>query len=341
MGIPISGGPLNVAGNLGSNTPKVVSTISGGPLNVVGDLGPNTPQVVPWAGASTPGTSTPAQTGPSAAQIVAQQAAAAKAKADAAANPVLASLATLDQILANKNNQSHDSYNKAIASYDSQDALDKQAHEDQVNQNDSSLASNNMAALLNAAHGGEGLKAVLASLGGLAGSGENIVHKLVGLAANSDAGAARSTFDTNATNLNHAWQQTDQQEHQRRADADAEVHNEEQNNQADVLNSRKSMYDQLANIYGTDNADGLNYAGKSAALAPQIAATTKAQVSGYQAPSALYSKASLADYLAGTKNLNVSTSGGDNSSSNAASNTPINSPLFSSPKKQDQLAGVA
>lgn len=312
------------------NVPQSIANSPGSAQNIASGMN-TTPQG---------GNSSPTQTGPTAQQIAAQQAAAAKAKADVAANPVLASLNTLDTILGNKNQQSHDAYAKALASYDSQDALDKQAHDDQVTQNDSSLASNNMAALLNAAHGGEGLRAVLSSLGALAGTGENVVHKLTGLAANSDAGAAKDTFSTNATNLNHAWQQTDQQEHQRRSDADSELFNEQQNNKADVLNSRKSMYDQLANIYGTDTADGVNWAGKSAALAPEIAGTTRAQVAGYQAPSALYSKANLANYLAGTKNLNVNTSGGDGSSSNAAP-TPINSPLFSNTKKQDQLAGVA
>lgn len=249
-------------------------------------------------------------------------------------DPLLASLATIETILANKNQQTQDEYNRAIQGYDAQDALDLQAHDKNVFQNENSYTSNNQAALLNAANASTGLRGVLASLGALGGSGLNIVHKLVGLAANQDTGSARQNFTTNADAVNTAWAQADQQEKQRRADAQSTLQNNLQNNKANVLSSKQSIYQQLANVYGADNPQGVDYASKASALAPEIAATTRASVAPYAAPSALFTPAALQNYLAGTQNLNVSTSGG-------GSSTPLNSPIFGQRDKKDQLVGVA
>lgn len=250
----------------------------------------------------------------------------------------LASLAQLDTILNNKNAQTDAEYNRAIGGYDAQDKLDKQTYDQNDQENNSSLARNNQAALLNATNAGTGLRGVLSSLGGLAGSGENIVRRLVNLAANSDAGAARQTFDTNATQLNTEWQKTDQAEKQRRADADATHADDLQNNKAQVLNSRQSILQQIASLWGAETPQGKNYASQAASLAAPIAETTKATVAPYQAPSSLFSPAALANYLAGTKNLNVSTS--IDPSATPVTGPAINSPQFAQ-KKNDTLSGVA
>jgi len=248
-------------------------------------------------------------------------------------SPLLASLATLDEILGNKNTASQSEYNRAIQGYDAADALDKRAYDENTQQNEKSLTSNNQAALLNAANGATGLRGLLSSLGALGGSGLNIISKLVGLAANQDTGAARDTFDTNATALNQNWAQTEQAGRQRREDADAILKNSIQNNKADVLSSRQSIYQQLAQLYGPDDAQGNVYASKAASLSAPIAATTKATVAPYAKASSLFSPEALKTYLAGTQNLNVNTSGSDA--------TAINSPVFPGQKKKDTLPGVA
>lgn len=255
---------------------------------------------------------------------------------DAQLSPLLSALSSLDTVLANRNKQSNDEYGRAIAGYNAQDAIDAAAHGQNVTQNEQTLTANDQAALLNAANGASGLRGVLSSLGGLAGSGMDVIRRLVGLAANSDAGAARQTFDTNANNLNTAWSQTTQAEKQRRADADATLQNNLQNNKADVLNSRQGIYQQLANLWGADTAQGADYASKAGALAAPIAATTKATVAPYAAASSLFSPAALQSYLAGTQNLNAAASGNDN----GGSATPINSPVYST-RRKDTLPGVA
>lgn len=265
-----------------------------------------------------PKVAAPIQTGPSAAQV----------------NPLLASLSSLDTILSNRLSNARDTYNRYINQYNDQDALDRQAYDTNVQQNNENLAGDRQAALLNAARGGQGLRSVLSSLGALAGSGVNLIERLVGRAANQDVGQADSTYKTNATNLNTAWGQTEQQQRQRRADADANLFNDEQNARADVLNSRKGILEQLANLYGSGSAKGNQYAGEATSLAPQIAATTKASTAPYAASSSLFSPQSLQTYLAGTKDLNVNTSG---------SRQPvINSPAFSTTQRRDdRLNGVA
>lgn len=269
-----------------------------------------------------------------AAPVVYQAPAAPAGPSQEQLDPLLASLGSLDEILANKNSQSRAEYNRAIKGYDEQDALDKAAYGKNVFQNENTLTSNNQAALLNAANASTGLRGVLSSLGGLAGSGVDIVRRLVGLAANQDTGAARQTFDVNADNLNTAWSQAEREQRQRRQDAEATLDNNLQNNEAGVLTSRQSIYQQLANLYGDQLPEGKTYASKAAALAAPIAKTTKATVAPYAKASSSFSPAALQSYLAGTQNLNVNTSGG-------GSETPINSPIFSTGKKKDQLAGVA
>lgn len=251
-------------------------------------------------------------------------------------DPLFASLDSLDTILANKNKQSRDEYGRAIAGYDGQFALDKKAYGDNTVQNESTYTGNNQAALLNAANAGTGLRGVLSSLGGLAGSGMDVVQRLVGLAANQDAGAARQTFDVNATNLNQAWGQAEQQDKQRRLDADALLENNLQNNEAGVLTSRQNIYQQLANLYGDTAPEGKTYASKASALSAPIAKTTKATVAPYAKASTLFSPGELQSYLAGTQNLNV-----DSTAPAGNSATPVNSPIFGTQQRKDRLAGVA
>ena len=247
-------------------------------------------------------------------------------------DPLLASLKSLDTIRGNKNQQTQNEYNTAINGYNSQDALDKANYDKNVFANENTFTGNNQASLLNAANAYTGLRGVLSSLGGLSGSGVDTIKRLVGLAANSDTGAARKTFDANAGALNDTWGQAERQQRQRRADASATRDNNLQNNEANVLTSRQHIYEQLANLYGAGNSQGNDYASQASALAAPIAATTKATVAPYEAASSLFSPGALQNYLAGTQNLNVNTSD---------SSAPINSPAYVDMKKKDKLSGVA
>lgn len=246
-------------------------------------------------------------------------------------SPLLASLASLDTILTNKNQGTQDEYGRAIDSYNTTDAIDKANYDQNTAQNETSLTGNNQKALLNAANASTGLRGVLASLHALGGSGMDIVKKLVGLASNSDTGAARNMFDTNAQSLTQAYGRAEQEQKQRRLDATALRDNNLQNNQADVLTSRQGIFQQLANLFGAGTSQGNDYAAQAGALAAPIAATTRSSVAPYAKGSSLFTPGALKSYLGGTQNLNVATNNGDMPT--------INSPVYT--QKKDQLSGVA
>ena len=248
--------------------------------------------------------------------------------------PLLASLASLTDILTNKNKNSQDEHDRAIDSYNAADALDANAHNDAVHGNEETYTGNNQAALLNAANASNGISGVLASLHALGGSGMDVVRRLVGLAANADSGAARNTFDGNAKTIDNGWQTAVREQGQRRDDAESSLVNNKQNNEAGVLTSKQSILQQLATMFGPNTAEGDKYSADSAALSAPIAATTRASVAPYVAPSSTFSPGATQSYLAGTKNLNVTTAG-------PSSSTPINAPGYNPSIKKETLSGVA
>ena len=249
-------------------------------------------------------------------------------------DPLYASLESLGDIRTNRNATTNAEFGRAIEGYDASDAADRASFDQNTQQNERSLTGGNQAALLNAANASTGLRGVLASLGGLSGSGMDVVSRLVGLAANQDTGAARKNFDVNAEGLNQSFSMAEREQRQRRGDAEATRDNNLANNEADVLNSRKSIFESLAKAFGAGTAKGGEYASKAGALAAPIAATTRGSVAPYAKASSTFSPAALKSYLGGTQNLEVNTSGG-------GSSTPINSAIFSRDQDRDRLSGVA
>lgn len=321
-----SGGALKVGTNTGvqQNSPSYGITLGQGAINQTpyyqgggAGSGANTGQAA--GGVQVGGGGIIAPAGPSAAQV----------------DPILASLAQLDGILNNRNAEAQAEYDKAIEGYTEQNALDLAAKNRNVFQNENTFTGNNHAALLNAANASTGLRGALSGMGGLAGSGMDVVQRLTGLAANQDAGSASQTFETNAGNLNTAWQQAEREQRQRDQDAESTLANTKRNNEAQILNSRQGMFQDLAGMYGADTNQGRNYASKASALAAPIARTTKATVAPYAKASSSYSPGALEQYLAGTQNLNVG------SSVPTAAATAANSPVFASGRRKDQLSGVA
>lgn len=256
------------------------------------------------------------------------------APTDAQLAPLLASLSSLTDILTNKNQNSQDEHDRAINSYNAADTLDANAHNDAVHGNEETYTGNNQAALLNAANASGGLSGVLASLHALGGSGMDVVRRLVGLAANADSGAARNTFDGNAKTIDNGWQTAVREQGQRRDDAESSLVNNKQNNEAGVLTSKQSILQQLATMFGAGTAKGDQYSADSAALSAPIAATTRASVAPYVAPSSTFSPGATQSYLAGTKNLNVTAAG-------PSSSTAINAPGYNPSIKKETLSGVA
>lgn len=250
---------------------------------------------------------------------------------DKLAAPTLANMGQLDAILANKNTQSQSEYQKNVDAYNAQNAIDKAAYDQNVHDNEYNYTKNNQAALLNAANASTGLRGFLSKIGALAGSGMDVIKRLVGMSSGADLGTSRDTFDTNAGTLNTNWSKAEQEQRQRLADAESVLQNAKLTNENNMLTSKQAMLASLANLYGADTTQGQNYASQAASLAAPLSNTSKAVVAPYVSASSLYTPEALKAYLAGTATPTLSTD-----------NTPTaNSSLYYvDTKKKDNLTNA-
>lgn len=298
-------GTTSVAG-----TPSYV--ISSSPKSVLGSAAVNTGSV-----ATHDQIVSNNPTGPSSTDAQAVAAARASAAKQRQADAILASIGALDTVRQNSYNTARSQYDKNLAGYATAEATDLANYNKQVAQNEGNLASDRQAALLQAAQSGRGLRSVLAALGALSGTGSILADRAITSAANQDIGEAQDTFDTNSSNLTNAYNATEQEQRQRRSDAEAAYQNELSAADLARAQGRQSAYTSLADLYGIDTVKGADYASQATSLYPEIATASRSNVGGYAAPSALYSEQAIADYQAGVNPLTVST---DRSNSSARSN---------------------
>jgi len=239
------------------------------------------------------------------------------------------SIDALQQILANKLANAQDQYQQVINQYNDEDALNQKQYDDQTTSNEQNRTNTIQAALLAAAQGGQGLRATLASLGALGGTGSVLANRAIASGANQDIGGANNTFDTNAKTLDTSWAQTQQDEKNRRAQADTDLANAKLAAQGDVATQAQTLYKDLANLWSTAGNSGQAASALAQAdtYLPQITAASRTATPTFTPQSAVFSPGTLASYLAGNNDMSVQTAGGDQ--------TPINSPLYALTKKRD------
>lgn len=263
----------------------------------------------------------------------AAQAAAEKAAAQAANEKLLLSkYRSLDDILANKQAQAEAAFNKAQQAYDDQHNIDSQRHTGQVTENEQGLTKRNHAALLSAVQLAQSLRRVLGSMHALDGTGGELANRKVEFIANRDLGQSKDVFDTNAKGIQTNWADAMAAYDKEREDAKEKFQANKQNNESDVLSSRQSILEQLANLFGAGTTKGDNYAAQAAGLNADIVKTTRPVSMDYKEAASLYSPTQLQAYLSGTSIPTVSTGDG------SPSTVPINSPLYASDKRKEQLA---
>lgn len=260
-------------------------------------------------------------------------AAAAAAAKEQQANPLRQALAGLDTTLSNRLSQNQGEYDKVLQQYNEMDAQDAAAHAKQVGDNEAALTGQRQSQMLQGARLGNNLQSVLASMGALNGTGGFLANQAVQGIVNSGLGGAKEAFDTNAGNINTAYEQAEREQRQRRDDASTLLANKNSNTRADVMTNRQNILNQLGNLFGAGTAKGADYLGQAGALYGDIANTTRPNVGSYQKSSSLYSPSALQSYLDGIGNTSIQ------SQSGAASQTPINSPLFAQndKRRQEQL----
>lgn len=243
-------------------------------------------------------------------------------------------LAQLDTLLADKNRTTTDAYNQTTRSYDDMLALDRQARDKATQQNETALTEARQAAKVQAAQGGAGLKAVLASMNALGGTGAKLADQAVAREANIDIGNADKNFRTNADNLTSSWAAAEDADKRRREEARTIRDNELSQNRAETLTSRQSMLNTLAGMYDKGTAQANNYLTQATSLNPAIVNASRKNVAQYQKASQLFSPQKLQEYLGGVRDLQVNTTAG-------ASGAPVNSSIFATSDDKRRRTNIA
>lgn len=226
-------------------------------------------------------------------------------------NPLLSAYGAAGTARTTGDSRARSDYRSTINQYDDQYAIDQGKYTGQVTQNEQNLTGNRQAALLQASQGAQGLRAVLAAMGALNGTGSVLAGRVVSQAANKDIGDAQNTFETNAGNLTGAWADTEANDKQRRTTAKNALDASLNANKTSYLNSRIEILGKLANAYGPGSAKGQEYANEAAQLYEQVAGIPQGQAVSYTPVSSLYSPQTLSKYLAGTNNLQVEATSGN------------------------------
>jgi hypothetical protein len=160
-----------------------------------------------------------------------------------------------------------------------------------------------------AASGGQGLRAILASMGALGGTGQILANRAVGDSANDDIGGADTTYQDNANTIDEARKQ-----YQTAAsDRDATL---QTNLGIDNEDAQHTAYQTILNA-ANNQGDKATYA-KYLPLLAQSTAPTQAIV-----PQTVLHDPAAVNTYAPTSGLTVGTT-----AANASSTTPVNSALY-------------
>lgn len=262
-----------------------------------------------------------------------RQAAAAQQQAALAArvNPLIAQYNSLSTARETGLKAAQTEFDNMMKGYADQFAIDKQRYDSQVTQNEQNLTKNRQAALLQASQGGQGLRAVLAAMGALNGTGSVLADRAIAQAANKDIGEAQNTFDTNASTLTDAWADTEAEKEKREAAARLALENARNNVERTYYSNKIDVLGRLASAYG-NNPQGLQYANQIGGLSDTLARIAPERAVSYADISSLYNPQNLANYLAGTKNLQVQAQSG-----NAQPNAPSSVVATPTQRRRDEL----
>ena len=244
----------------------------------------------------------------------------------------LANLAGIDPDRGNKIKTINDSYNRLMSQYTDEDTQAKQSYTDQTSTNENNLSRGNQAALLAGAQGSSALKAILASYGALGrnATGNLLANRAVANSVNTDIGGARDTFDTNASTLATNWANTEQQQRNRRNEANATLEGNIASANKEAETNRQSIYGKLASLFMDtgDTSSANDYYSRAAGQTEKINKFGYVKPAEFTPKSAVYNPADVKSYLGNISTPSVRTD----------ANSIINSPLYSLQRKKEQLA---
>lgn len=222
-------------------------------------------------------------------------------------------------------------YQNLMGNYDAEVGSERTKFNDQTMSNEKTLASGSQAAMLAAAQGGRGLRATLAAMGALGGTGSILADRAITDSANKDLGGAQENFETNAKTLQTSWGDFEDSDKRRRKAAETTRDTNKKSVEADVLTQRQKLLQELAGFYEQAGNTG-NYNAKMAeatSLTPQIASKS-APRQAYARDTASFNPAQLDSYLAGNRDMTVGREAG------ATTGTALNNPLYAFTGKKDE-----
>jgi hypothetical protein len=245
-----------------------------------------------------------------------------------------ASLDSLGTIQANRLSAEETAYQNLLQEYANEKAKEQAKFGEQTTKNEVNLDKQNQASMLAAAQGGRGLRATLAAMGALGGTGSVLADRAITDSANKDLGGARDNFETNAETLQTAWGDYEDLDKKRQTDANNVRLSNRNAVETDILTTRQKLLQDMASYWeqaGNTGQYGANMA-EATGLTSQIAARSAPTAQAYTRQDASFKPGELSGYLAGNRDMTVGRQAG------AAGSPALNNPLYAlSSKKEKEL----
>lgn len=221
-----------------------------------------------------------------------------------------------------------DSFGSLIGKYDVERGRNKADFDENTFTNTQNLSKNKQNALLSAAQGRRGLRGTLASIGALSGTGGELADRAVTTEANQDLGEATETYGTNARSLGKAWKRFDEEDQDRRREAETAKVNQRIALEGSLAAKRQSFFQKMAELFaeGGNTSAANDYLGRAGALNEEIAQKSRVGATPFTQRAAAFTPGELENYLAGAGDLRVNVGrggGGRTPSSIFAGRSPV------------------
>lgn len=248
-------------------------------------------------------------------------------------NKAISSLDT-ERAVGNKNID--DSYGSVVGRYDQEAQRAKGDYDEGVVTTNTNLQKDKQNAYVAAAQGRRGLRGSLAAIGALSGDGARLADRAVTQGANEDIGGAAETATTNIGSLDKAKRNFDDEDKQRRADAETARNNSKTALEGTILSKQQQYYQKLAELFaeGGKTGEASTWLNKAGDLNSGIAQRTAVQASPIVAKSANFTPGDLESYLAGAGDMTVQVDAGAN-----GAQTPATI-LAQKKRREEELATV-
>jgi len=205
-----------------------------------------------------------------------------------------------------------DSFGSVIGKYNTESARAAEDYNEETVGNNKTLDRNRQNALLAASQGRRGLRGTLGAIGALSGDGAVLADNAVRTSANQDIGESVDTYATNAQTLDKSKRRFDEEDQDRRREAETAKANQRTALEGSVAGKRQNLLQTLASLFsdagrGGEATSALNQAGD---LNSVIASKSAVQATPFTARSAAFTPGSLESYLAGAGDMTVDVRGG-------------------------------